>query len=229
MQLNHFNDSTVLNEQFVNEITGILDQAIQARGQAYLVVSGGSTPKALFQRLAQADLDWQKVTITLSDERCVAPTDPDSNETLVRSYLLKHQAAYAQFISLHSDKPTQDERLLDIEDRLKTLPVFDIVILGMGEDGHTASLFPCSEQIEAGLHDERLIVLSIVPKTAPYPRISLSKSRLLKSRHVYLHLVGENKLAVLNLALASDRATAMPIRAFLQHPGTDVQVMFAAQ
>lgn len=229
MQLNHFNDSDLLNEQFVNDITTILGEAIAERGQAYLVVSGGSTPKTLFQRLAKADLDWQKVTITLADERCVAPTDPDSNETLVRHYLLKHQAANAHFISLHSDKTTQAERLLDIESRLKALPVFDVVILGMGEDGHTASLFPCSEQIDAGLHDEQLIVLNIVPKTAPYPRVSLSKNRLLKSRHVYLHLVGEKKLAVLNLALASDEATAMPIRAFLQHPGTDVQVMFAAQ
>lgn len=229
MQLNHFNDSDRLNEQFVSDIITILSEAIEKRGQGYLVVSGGSTPKALFQKLAQADLNWQRVTITLSDERYLPPTEADSNENLVRRYLLQDKAANARFISLYSDKATQAERLNDIENRLKPLPEFDIVILGMGEDGHTASLFPCSDEINHGLHDERRIVLNVQPKTAPYARVSLSKHRLLKSRHVFLHLIGEKKLAVLNLALAAGEAIAMPIRAFLQHPGTDVQVMFALQ
>ena len=110
--------------------------------------------------------------------------------------------------------------------RIAELPLFDVLILGMGEDGHTASLFPCSEQIQAGLAADAPAVLAVKPTTAPYERISLSLPRLLNSRHLFLHLVGANKLAVLNKAMAGQDVPAMPIRAFLHHPVAHVAVMY---
>ncbi|MGK0511928.1 MAG: 6-phosphogluconolactonase, partial [Chromatiales bacterium] len=107
------------------------------------------------------------------------------------------------------------------------LPTFDAVILGMGEDGHTASLFPCSAQIEEGLSDGAPAVLAVEPQTAPYQRMSLSLPRLLDSRHIFLHLVGSNKLTVLNKAMAEHDVLAMPIRAFLHHPVAQVTVMYS--
>ncbi|OYW92230.1 MAG: 6-phosphogluconolactonase, partial [Alishewanella sp. 32-51-5] len=104
---------------------------------------------------------------------------------------------------------------------------FDAVILGMGEDGHTASLFPCCAELAAGMADNAPVVLATSPTTAPYQRITLSKARLLQSRQLFLHLVGSNKLAVLEQAQAGTDQLAMPIRAFLQQTAVPMVVMYS--
>ncbi|WED44441.1 6-phosphogluconolactonase [Legionella cardiaca] len=222
MQIHHFDKPEQLNQHFAQTIVSLLANAIAERGQAFLVVSGGKTPLGLFQMLAKTNLSWEKVVITLADERCLSPAENDSNERMVRNHLLQHNAAKATFISLYNE-----DNSFDIEARLSLLPTFDVVILGMGEDGHTASLFPCSDEIENGLADEASTTLMVNPKTASHKRISLSKTRLLKSRAIFLHLVGKKKLEVLNKALDGKDPLEMPIRAFLHHPATNVQVMFA--
>lgn len=226
MQIHHFADTAQLNQAFAAELTQILTDAIALRGAAYLVVSGGKTPQALFTQLAGTMLDWSKVTILLADDRWLPPSDKDSNEGLVKQTLLQQHAAKAQFISLHADSDSAFSGITQVLPRLEALPVFDAVILGMGEDGHTASLFPCSEQIQQGLADDAPVALAVKPQTAPYERVSLSKPRLLKSRKLFLHLVGANKLQVLNKAMSSQDVLTMPIRAFLQHPQADVAVMY---
>ncbi|MDP1604613.1 MAG: 6-phosphogluconolactonase [Legionella sp.] len=228
MQLHSFSDVATLNDYFAEQLASILRKAIACRGHAYLVVSGGKTPQSLFAMLAKQELDWQKVTITLADERWLAPCEADSNERLVRANLLQHRAAKATFISLYREATDPFANLTLLDDELSALPTFDAVILGMGEDGHTASLFPCSSEITSGLADSPASVLVVTPATAPYQRISLTKTRLLNSRAIYLHLVGEKKLPILNKALeASEPATALPVRAFLHHPTANVHVMFA--
>ncbi|KTC86649.1 6-phosphogluconolactonase [Legionella brunensis] len=227
MQIHQFNDVHQLNQHFAQQIATLLTDAIRQRGKAFLAVSGGKTPLGLFKRLAQTNLDWRNVTITLTDERWLNPLDKDSNEYLVKENLLQDKAAKATFISLYS---TADDHCCDeIETRLAVLPTFDVVILGMGEDGHTASLFPCSTEIYSGLADTSSAVLMVNPTSAPYRRISLSKTRLLNSRIIFLHLVGKNKMAALNKALAGSNLFEMPIRAFLHHPTTDIQIMFAPE
>ncbi|KTD26921.1 6-phosphogluconolactonase [Legionella israelensis] len=228
MQLHRFLDTKALNQHFVRELTRILQKAIAARGKAFLVVSGGKTPVGLFQMLSKTnEIDWKKVTVTLADERWVDPAQEDSNENLVKKHLLQNQAECAQFVSLFSSENSIAEGINIINERLQSLPVFDIVILGMGEDGHTASLFPCSEEIHKALAEQKPATV-ITPKTASYRRISLTPSRLLNSRHVFLHLVGESKLEVLNQAMSGDEVLQMPVRTFLHHPTVDVQVMFAS-
>ncbi|KKO50514.1 6-phosphogluconolactonase [Arsukibacterium sp. MJ3] len=228
MQLHQFTDTTALNHDFAKQLATILTEAITNRGQAYLVVSGGRTPTGLFHTLATAALDWQKVTVLLADERFVAPGSADSNERLVKANLLQGNAALATFISLYAEAATAELAIDTILPRLVALPQFDAVILGMGEDGHTASLFPCSKELSAGLAKDAAPVLIVNPTTAPYQRISLSLPRLLHTRKLFLHLVGQSKLEVLSLAQAGSDVTTMPIRAFLQQSDVDVAVMYAA-
>ncbi len=227
MQLQSFGDTSALNNDFAGRLVNILQQAIERRGEAYLVVSGGNTPKALFNTLSLAALAWNKVTVLLADDRWLDATQPDSNERLVKATLLQNNASAARFVSLYADTASAFDGVTEVLARISKLPTFDAVILGMGEDGHTASLFPCSKQLQSGLADDAAAVLAVEPQTAPYQRMSLSLPRLLNSRHIFLHLVGANKLAVLQRAMAEQDVLTMPIRAFLHHPVAQVTVMYS--
>jgi len=227
MQFHSFGDAGLLNNTLAEQIKEILVNAVQQRGQAYLVVSGGKTPVELFKILAQVKLPWDKVTITLADERCVGADDKERNEHLVKHFLLQHEAKKAKFVSLFDEYSHPADSLRKTTDAISSLPVFDAVILGMGEDGHTASLFPCSDEIAQGLDDNTDAVLLVTPKTALHQRVSLSKKRLLNSRIIFLHLVGEKKRSVLTQALAARDPMLMPVSAFLNNQNTQVQVMYA--
>ncbi len=230
LELSRFDSDAELLAAFVPMLQQQLQGAIDARGHAYLVVSGGRTPIPLFQQLAQLPLDWSRVTVCLADDRRV-PLDHDaSNERLVLEHLktakgqaLKGGALKCLPLSIISLGGSLDQ----VQQRLAQLPTFDVVILGMGDDGHTASLFPCSAELEHGLttSDDALLVQ---PTTAPHQRISLSKQRLLNSRHIYIHVSGASKAAVLQQALQQGPDTAMPIRAFLRQQQVPVTVMLAA-
>lgn len=230
MQLHTFESSAALNQQFANEISSRLAAAIAEKGEATLVVSGGKTPLPLFKTLSETDLDWSRVTITLADDRWLPETHADSNEGLVKANLLQGKAANARFISLFDSASPDDayQGAATVEARVAKLPKFDVLILGMGEDGHTASLFPCSKEIQAGLAADAPVSLAVTPATAPYQRLSLSKARLLNSSVIYLHLVGPKKLTVLEQAMAGQDPLQMPVRAFLHQQQVPVHVMFTA-
>src|SRR3990167_6494410 len=142
MPISSFMSSEELNQAIVRRLTQCLTEAVHQRGYAYLVVSGGKTPEPLFHLLAQSDIPWPKVVCTLADERWISPTMPDSNEWMVKACLLQHHAAKAQFISLYSEHECLEQAVAQTNERIRILPQFDVVMLGMGEDGHTASLFP---------------------------------------------------------------------------------------
>ncbi len=224
MQLHSFGDANLLVTDLVFQLKHLLLDAIARRGHAYLVVSGGKTPAALFQALSKAILPWDKVTITLADERCVPLNDDNRNERMVRQLLLQHEAKGAHLLSLYSES---DPDLRHVEQEISALPTFDAVILGMGDDGHTASLFPSANELNLGLDENAPAVLLVNPKTTPHQRVSLSKRRLLDSRVIFLHLEGQNKLAVLHQAMAQPDPMIMPISAFLNSPQANVQVMYA--
>ncbi|HAW94114.1 MULTISPECIES: 6-phosphogluconolactonase [unclassified Arsukibacterium] len=228
MKLHQYADTGALNTDFAAKLVNVLQEAIAARGHAYLVVSGGRTPTALFNALSAAHLAWHNVTVLLADERFVPVDAPDSNERLVKANLLTAKAAKANFISLYAPAVSAEEAVADVLPRIADLPVFDAVILGMGEDGHTASLFPCSAELSAGLAADAPAVLAVNPTTAPHQRISLSLPRLLHTRQLFIHLVGPSKLEVLTKAQAGNDVSTMPIRAILQQPEVDVAVMYAA-
>jgi 6-phosphogluconolactonase len=223
MQLHSFSEAHLLTYDLVEQLKQILCNAVVQRGHAYLVVSGGKTPIDLFGILAKSHIPWDKVTIILADERCVPVDDASSNERLIRDHLLQHEAASAHLLGLYSKL----QSLREIEGRIAALPTFDAVVLGMGEDGHTASLFPCSDELAMGLNDNAAAVLLVNPRKAAHQRISLSKGRLLNSRVIFFHLLGQKKLTILHQAMAEHDPMVMPVSAFLNNLDANVQVMYA--
>lgn len=217
--VNKYQSSDALNRAFAQEILAKLKAGIDESGHATLAVSGGSTPKPLFEMLSQSSFDWSKVTITLVDERWVDAEHADSNEKLVKENLLTNNAAAARFVSLTTEHANPFDAEQEMSERIDAIAAsFDVLILGMGEDGHTASLFPCCEQIDAGLDlSRKLSAIGTQPSTAPHLRMSMSLAKIVAAKHVYLHLVGAKKLAVLDDALANFAPKQKPIKAVCEN------------
>lgn len=229
VQLNDFNSREQLDEALAENVSQILQSAITLTGKASIAVSGGSTPKGFFKKLSNKNIDWKKVTVTLADERWVDINAKDSNTRLVNENLLQNNASVAKFFHLKKGDVLSKETLADLNFAAENdlLPL-DVLILGMGEDGHTASLFPCSAQIENGLKsDNKTSLMKVEPTTAPHQRITFSFAALKQSKNTFLHLCGLNKKQVLNKALDAKDIFEMPIRAFLQDKSIDTQVFWA--
>ncbi len=211
----HFENADALTAQFAQSLTDILAQGIEKRGRASLVVSGGRTPLALFKTLSKTDIDWSKVDVTLADERWVDEDHEASNTRLVKDNLLQNNASAANFVELKTDDADAADGIAQAESNLSSMSQpFDALILGMGEDGHTASLFPCSAQIEDGLNlSSGKICLAVQPTTAPHQRISLTLPAILNSRNLFIHLTGEKKKAVLEDALEHNTELEKPVTA----------------
>lgn len=216
-----------LNQDFGSRICALLEQGIAQNGRASLLVSGGRTPAAVFKRLSASDIAWDKVDISLVDERWVDPEDDASNEKMLRANLLQGNAARANFVGLKTaHKDAKDAVVQCTENLAKIHTPFDVLILGMGEDGHTASLFPCSGEISEGLDlnsEQRYI--AVQPTTAPNQRMSLTLKSIINSENIFLHLTGESKKKVLEDAKAAGDELAMPIRAVLNN--ADVELVWA--
>ena len=208
-------DADALALHLAQDVAAVLRSAVAERGGATLVVSGGSTPLPMFQRLAQeSDVPWSKVQVTLADERAVPPDHADSNEGFVHKNLLTGTAAVASFVSmLPAGLPSLD-RLDEVSGRIDAMgSPFDVVLLGMGGDGHTASLFPDAPELEDAMASTTSVV-ALNPPSVSQARLSLSASRLIDTRHLWLHISGASKAQVLETALADG---TLPIARVLKH------------
>jgi len=213
------NNSESLASDLCQSIGEILTEAIRKRGRASMAVSGGGTPTPLFKEFSLLSIDWAKVDLTLVDDRWVDAKNSDSNELLVRTHLIKNKATKVNFIPLKNDSKTAKEGQKISEEMLKniTLP-FDVVVLGMGSDGHTASLFPCSEELPNAMDlNNSNYLISTSPKTAPYQRLSLTARVIIDAKNVFLHLNGSSKLHTLESAMEYKDSSKMPIYAFLEN------------
>ena len=222
-KLHRYDTREALAEALAGGVAAVLGGAIATRGVATLAVSGGSTPKLLFERLSQIDIDWHDVTVTLVDERWVPETNQRSNGALLRTHLLKDKAAAARFLPLYVDTDTPDAAKDDLHDRFQrvTRP-FDVVILGMGNDGHTASFFPGADALgEAIDPDGREPVVAITAPGAGEPRVTLTLPMLIDARFLALHIEGADKLATYEKAAEAGPATDMPVRAVLRAGRTE--------
>lgn len=222
-----FENSNELVLELADNIAHNLQKEINEKGKASLLVSGGSTPKALFERLSTLEIDWRKVKISLVDERWVSPYDKDSNERLVRESLLINKASKANFISYFVDKKTVFESVDECETILKNeLLPFCVVILGMGSDAHTASIFPnniaCGEAFST-----KKLCFACTPQTAKHDRMSLSLSAIMSAKNIYLHFEGEEKQQIFEKALEGDNSREMPIRAILNQTTKQIEVYTA--
>lgn len=215
-----------LAESFAGRVASDLAAGIATRGTALIAVSGGATPALFFSALSRhAELDWQKITVTLVDERWVDESSDRSNAALVKHHLLQGPAAGARFVPLYSGGETPDaDHVAQTNARLSSLPdMFDAVVLGMGGDGHTASFFPGGDTLDRALSDPGP-ALALSASSAGEPRITLTLPRLLKTRALYVHIEGAEKARTLERALGEGAVADMPIRAVLRQTQTPVIV-----
>ena len=214
---NIFTDKAELELSLAKEISEKLESEIKNKGEATLLVSGGSTPKKLYEILSNKVIDWNKVNIGLIDERFVATNTDQSNELLIKNTLIKNKAADAKFIGLVFNLNDYQENLNIAISKNKTFcKSITCSILGMGLDGHTASLFPNSDEIytDDSIYGDRLII-NTRATSEPSKRISYTKAKILSSKHLFLYFNGKEKLDVYNSAKENNNASIKPISAFI--------------
>jgi 6-phosphogluconolactonase len=206
-----------------------LRAAIAARGAALLIVSGGKSPARFFELLSDKELDWARVAVTLADERRVADDSPRSNARLARDKLLRNRAAAASFTPLADVRLPADQELAAASARVAHLPLpADVVVLGMGDDGHTASWFPGADGLADAMDQgARQLVAPIVAADAGEPRLTLTGRVILRARAIALEIEGEAKFATFAKALENGPEDAMPIRAVLRRAADRLTVFSA--
>jgi 6-phosphogluconolactonase len=225
-----FENKESLFKCLAEDVTRILVQGIKQRDRTSFVVSGGKTPQPFFQALKDAKLNWDNVFLTLADERWVPVDHVDSNEKLVRDSL---RVEGLNFVSLKSSAANPYLGAVDVNRNLAAMPKpFDVVILGMGDDGHTASLFPNTKDLKAALYPENLNALCVgltPPDYAPHPRITLTLPALLDSKKIIILITGEKKKRVYLNACEEGPIEDLPIRAILKQQKTLVEVYWTAE
>lgn len=224
-----FESRTALAEALAERISSVLQAAIASRGSASLAVSGGSTPTLLFETLSSRAIAWDRVTVTLVDERFVGPDHGRSNHLLVRTHLLQNAAAKATFVPLYHPVASAEEAAALATAEIATFgKPFDVTILGMGNDGHTASFFPGGNHLSAALdRSAPRRVMTMEAEGAGETRLTLSFSALCDSRLLVIHIEGAEKKAVLDKALSGTDEAEMPVRAVLERSKTAPDIYWA--
>ncbi|MFS6938731.1 6-phosphogluconolactonase [Neisseria animaloris] len=205
-QWHHHESAAASAVALADAVAAALKVALDKRGNAVLAVSGGRSPIAFFEALSQKDLDWAHIAVTLVDERIVPTDHPDSNAGLVHEYLLKNKAAAAEWIPVvEAERQAADlQPEAVVQTALKHYRQPDALVLGMGGDGHTASLFPQSPQLDSGLDlANEVPLLHTTPVTAPHERVSMTLAAIVKTPAVFLAIQGAEKKAVFDQAVAA--------------------------
>ena len=218
-----FRDKDQLADALAEAVAGNLKSGAKSRGAASLAVSGGSTPARFFRALSQRDdVPWDKVTVTLVDERWVDESSDRSNGRLVRANLLTGRAAAASFVPLYQGGTEPDAYAAGLAQRRVPQPL-DAAVLGMGNDGHTASFFPGGDTLAEALAGEGPVVAIRAPG-AGEPRVTLTLKALLAARALYLHIEGDEKVETLQRAEAEGPIEDMPVRAVLRQTQTPLTI-----
>lgn len=219
-----------LAEALAISVSGVLAGGIATRGSAVLVVSGGSTPAKFFSHLSKCEIEWDKVTIVLVDERIVPPDNDRANAKLVAEKLLINRAAAAQFAPFAVDGATPEDCAIKSSAQLEQLTRrIDVLILGMGTDGHTASFFPGGDNLNTALDlGTDASVIPMRAEGAGEPRLTLTLPTVLSAHFLALHIEGAEKQSVLEQALTGDDVNQMPIRAVFQNTKKPIQIFWAS-
>lgn len=206
MEFHEYPDREMMMLRVAQRISSELGESLRANGRATLSVPGGSTPGPVFDTLSGVDLDWSQVSVVLNDERWVAEDNPRSNTRLLRERLLRGKAAQAQLIPLYADLPAPEPALQGLIDGLLPHLPISVLLLGMGEDMHTASLFPGADNLEAALASGAPPLMAMRAEAAGEPRITLTAPVLRAALRVHVLITGAPKRA------AIERAAKLPAR-----------------
>ena len=207
-------DRDMLAIDLANKLAGDLRSILRNQERVVLTVPGGTSPGPVFDDLCAADLDWSRVDVLLTDERWVPEDHPRSNTRLVRERLLVERASAARLLPLYTPSHEPEEVLAELESQIAPELPLAVVLLGMGADMHTASLFPGADKLEDALAHDAPILLPIRAPGASEPRVTLSARVLDGGLRKHLLIFGEEKRAALERASRLSEVEA-PIRAVL--------------
>lgn len=224
---NFFDSREAVAIAAAERIARALERRLDAQGEASVVVSGGTSPAGVFAQLAGISLAWADVHVILSDERWVPPDHEDSNEKLVRETLLVGEAQEANLMPVFKPDVTIEERCSALNDEILQAPFpFACALLGMGEDGHFASLFPDAENLEEGLDvDSSELCIPVRTAASPHPRVSLTLSALSRSDEILLLMFGDKKREVYEAT--KQAANGHPVSHLLRQKRAPVYVYWA--
>ncbi len=211
-----YDDKETQMRGLANRVAKQLRDALDTKGSASLVVPGGTTPVPFLQELSTQDLDWKNVMVFLSDERFVPTTSDRSNTALVRDALIQNKAAVAQFFAFWREGLTPDELANELGAELANVGPFDVCVVGMGLDMHTASLFPSMDRLNEALIDtQNRRILAVHPDGQPEPRLTLTAPMLRASRKMHLLITGADKRTALKRAVQTENPALAPIKALM--------------
>lgn len=214
MNIVEYADQEMLAIDLANRLAGELTATLEHEDRALLVVPGGTTPGPVFDDLCDADLDWGRVDVMLSDERWVPEVHVRSNTRLIREHLLTGRAARANYLPLYAPADTPEEVLPGIEAGIAPRLPISVLLLGMGVDMHTASLFPGADQLGTALERNAPLLVPMRGGGAPEPRVSLSARALNTAISKHLVITGPQKRAALERARGMSPVDA-PVAAVL--------------
>ncbi|SEN83674.1 6-phosphogluconolactonase [Pseudorhodobacter antarcticus] len=214
MNIVEYADREMMMMALANIIAGELGDALRQHGRATLCVPGGTTPGPVFDLLSAVDLDWAHVAVVLNDERWVGEDSPRSNTRLLRQRLLQGHAAAAQLIPLYAPTNTPEEALEALADGLTPHLPISVLLLGMGADMHTASLFPRADKLNEALADDAPPLMALRADEAGEPRITLTAPVLRDAQNIHILITGADKRAAITAAAGLPVADA-PVRVVL--------------
>ncbi|MGR3722637.1 6-phosphogluconolactonase [Abyssibius alkaniclasticus] len=214
----HYPDRAQLMRDLAERVADQLRDVLAAQPSATLVVPGGTTPGPFFAALSKADLDWPRVRVMLSDERFVPESSDRSNTALIRRLLLQSNAENAQFVPITALGSAPEDVIDALRERIEAALPIDVLVLGMGADMHTASLFPGADQLAAALADDAPSLMAMRAPGAPEPRLTLTAPVLRGAKNIHLLLTGAEKKTALAEALLEGPVIDAPVRAILGAP-----------
>lgn len=223
-----FEDKNELLEHLKENIIMSLSEGIKTNNKASMLLSGGTTPGPLYKIMSQTDLEWEKVFFAPTDERWVEPDHSDSNEKLIRETLIQNQAYKAHYIGLKTPSTTPDMGQIESEELIDKMPrPFDIVLLGMGTDGHTASLFPgVKDAIKAMDENNDQLCAAIKRGDGEVDRMTMTLNCLLNSKKVILFFYGNEKIAVYEKA-KKVKTLSLPVSYLLHQNKTPIELYWS--
>ena len=214
MEIKTFENKKNLENTLLLKISTCISDAIKKYGDARFLLSGGSTPMNLYSLLSEETIEWEKVKIGLVDERFVPKENLFNNETQIKNNLLKNSAKFATIFGMVYNYENEMLNLKMVNQQYKTFfERIDFTILGMGEDGHTASLFPGDKESEELMNTSNIGIFSTKSPSFPYNRITCSKELIAKSNYIALFISGETKFNVLKNSIE----TQVPISYFVKN------------